>query len=94
MIIINNNKLCHLHHGTEVLLCPLSRKARAIALMDSKKMWRSSSLFCVFPGGWYPASAITLYAVLAGRGADGLMGTGMQWFIYWGRQEWWQVRPL
>ncbi|VCZ66556.1 hypothetical protein BANRA_05764 [Escherichia coli] len=36
------------------------------------------------------------YAVLAGHGADGgLMGiSGMQWFIYWGRQEWWQVRPL
>ncbi|VCY60092.1 hypothetical protein BANRA_05405 [Escherichia coli] len=28
-------------------------------------------LFCVFSGGWYPASAITLYAVLAGHGADG-----------------------
>lgn len=32
-------------------------------------------LFCVFSGAGYPASAITLYAVLAGHGADGgLMG--------------------
>ena len=76
------------------------KKARAIALMDSKKMWRSNYalLFCVFSGGWYPASAITLYAVLAGHGADGgLWGISWgcaMWFIYWGRQEWWQVRPL
>ena len=53
------------------------KKARAIALMDSKKMWRqlcpSSSAYSLAAG--YPASAITLYAVLAGHGADGgLMG--------------------
>lgn len=54
------------------------KKARAIALMDSKKMWRSnyapsSSAYSMAAG--YPASAITLYAVLAGHGADGgLMG--------------------
>ena len=47
------------------------KKARAIALMDSKKMWRSN--YSLAAG--YPASAITLYAVLAGHGADGgLMG--------------------
>ncbi len=28
-------------------------------------------LFCVFSGGWVSGSAITLYAVLAGHGADG-----------------------
>lgn len=54
------------------------KKARAIALMDSKKMWRSNyapphSAYSLAAG--YPASAITLYAVLAGHGADGgLMG--------------------
>ena len=49
------------------------KKARAIALMDSKKMCSSSAAYSLAAG--YPASAITLYAVLAGHGADGgLMG--------------------
>ncbi len=56
----------------------------------------SSSAYSLAAG--YPASAITLYAVLAGHGADGgLWGISWgcaMWFIYWGRQEWWQVRPL
>ncbi|VCX05229.1 hypothetical protein BANRA_05726 [Escherichia coli] len=54
----------------------------------------SSSAYSLAAG--YPASAITLYAVLAGHGADGAYGAfrDAMWFIYWGRQEWWQVRPL
>ena len=49
------------------------KKARAIALMDSKRcggtIMPSSSAYSMAVG--YPASAITLYAVLAGHGADG-----------------------
>ena len=54
------------------------KKARAIALMDSKKdvaeqLCPSSSAYSMAAG--YPASAITLYAVLAGHAVDGeLMG--------------------
>ncbi len=56
----------------------------------------SSSAYSLAAG--YPASAITLYAVLAGHGADGGLW-GISWDVQCGlstggRQEWWQVRPL
>ncbi len=64
-------------------------------------MWRSnyapsSSVYSLAAG--YPASAITLYAVLAGHAVDGeLMGAfpgDVQCGLSTGgRQEWWQVRP-
>ncbi len=65
-------------------------------------MWRSnyapsSSVYSLAAG--YPASAITLYAVLAGHavdgGAYGGISLGMCNVVYLpgGRQEWWQVRP-
>lgn len=52
----------------------------------AEQLCPSSSAYSLAAG--YPASAITLYAVLAGRGADGgLWGTSWgcaMWFIYWG----------
>lgn len=63
-------------------------------------MWRSNYALLFLRILWrlHLASAITLYAVLAGHGAD--LGEGISWgcamwFIYWGRQEWcWQVSLL
>ncbi len=57
----------------------------------------SSSAYSLAAG--YPASAITLYAVLAGHAVDGeLMGAFPRdvqcGLSTGGRQEWWQVRPL
>lgn len=52
----------------------------------AEQLCPSSSAYSMAAG--YPASAITLYAVLAGHGADGgLMGHFWgcaMWFIYWG----------
>ncbi|WP_237764141.1 DUF6404 family protein [Escherichia albertii] len=64
------------------------KKARAIALMDSKKMWRSNYAPPLLRILWRLGIRITLYAVLAGHGADGgLWGISRgcaMWFIYWG----------
>lgn len=51
----------------------------------AEQLCPSSSAYSLAAG--YPASAITLYAVLAGRGADGAYGAlprCAMWFIYWG----------
>lgn len=52
----------------------------------AEQLCPSSSAYSLAAG--YPASAITLYAVLAGHGADGgLWGISWgcaMWFIYWG----------
>lgn len=52
----------------------------------AEQLCPSSSAYSLAAG--YPASAITLYAVLAGHGADGgLWGISRgcaMWFIYWG----------
>ncbi len=63
----------------------------------AEQLCPSSSAYSLAAG--YPASAITLHAVLAGHGADrgaygAFPGDVQCGLSTGGRQEWWQVRPL
>ncbi len=77
------------------------KKARAIALMDSKKMWRSNYAPPLLRILWrlgirlppLPFMPFWQVTVLTG-GLWGISGDVQCGLSTGGRQEWWQVRPL
>lgn len=84
--------MSRLHHGTEVLLLTFEqKKARAIALMDSKKMWRSNYAPPLLRILWrlgirlppLPFMPFWQVTVLTG-GLWGISWGCAMWFIYWG----------
>lgn len=79
IIIINNNKLCHVYIMERRCSCDLWAEKSPGHCPDgqqkdvAEQLCPSSSAYSLAAG--YPASAITLYAVLAGHAVDGeLMG--------------------
>lgn len=77
------------------------KKARAIALMDSKKMWRSDSAPPLLRILWRlgirlpPLPFMPFWQVAVLTGAYGALPGDVQCGLSTGgRQEWWQVRPL
>lgn len=92
IIIINNNKLCHVYIMER--RSPVTfeqKKARAIALMDSKKMWRSNYAPPLLRILWrlgirlppLPFMPFWQVTVLTG-GLWGISWGCAMWFIYWG----------
>lgn len=77
------------------------KKARAIALMDSKKMWRSNYAPPLLRILWRlgirlpPLPFMPFWQVAVLTGAYGALPGDVQCGLSTGgRQEWWQVRPL
>jgi len=77
------------------------KKARAIALMDSKKMWRSNYAPPLLRILWRlgirlpPLPFMPFWLVTMLTGAYGAFPGDVQCGLSTGgRQEWWQVRPL
>ena len=77
------------------------KKARAIALMDSKKMWRSNYAPPLLRILWRlgirlpPLPFMPFWQVTLLMGAYGAFPGDVQCGLSTGgRQEWWQVRPL
>ena len=78
------------------------KKARAIALMDSKKMWRSNYAPPLLRILWrlgirlppLPFMPFWQVTVLTGGVMGRFPGDVQCGLSTGGRQEWWQVRPL